>query len=366
MGVIRILTSGELYKLRKYRIYKGLLSDYKNNLLHPFRVMSIHRRGFVVSDWDILKLTKNNCGNYLTTKQYNSIHPINGYYSKIIDDKMVIKYVFSGTSLGKYMPDYYAMIDENGNVVPLMDAANPEKLHTFQGILSLLKEKEKLAIKLVTGSVGKGFYKAEYKNGRVLLNQEELSEEAFVSKIATLRNYAISEYLTTHPYLAGFWPETANTIRYLVGAANGEWRFLKSFIRFGSSHTGVVENFNAGGVLCYLDENGSFSNGYMIKKVGKKRAAELIDRHPETNKQLKGQIPLWDEVKKCTEGIEKLLPQTNYLGLDYVITDQNKVKLLEINSLTSLDALQLDGSILETENGRWFFSSLFEESKNKR
>jgi hypothetical protein len=328
--------------------------------------MSIHRRGFVVSDWDILKLTKSNCSNYLTTKQYNSIHPINGYYSKIIDDKMVIKYVFSGTSLGKYMPDYYAMIDENGNVVPLMDAEVPEKLHTFQGILSLLKEKEKLAIKLVTGSVGKGFYKAEYKDGRVLLNNEELSEEAFISKIASLRNYAISEYLSTSPYLAEFWPETANTIRYLVGAANGEWRFLKSFIRFGSSHTGVVENFNAGGVLCYLDENGSFSNGYMIKKVGKKRAAELIDRHPETNKQLKGQIPCWDEVKKCTEGIEKLLPQTNYLGLDYVITDQNKVKLLEINSLTSLDALQLDGSILETENGRWFYSPLLKKAKNRR
>ena len=151
-----------------------------------------------------------------------------------------------------------------------------------------------------------------------------------------------------------------------MGAANGEWRFLKSFIRFGSSHTGVVENFNAGGVLCYLDENGSFSNGYMIKKVGKKRAAELIDRHPETNKQLKGQIPCWDEVKKCTEGIEKLLPQTNYLGLDYVITDQNKVKLLEINSLTSLDALQLDGSILETENGRWFYSPLLKKAKNRR
>lgn len=52
------------------------------------------------------------------------------------------------------------------------------------------------------------------------------------------------------------------------------------------------------------------------------------------------------------------MPQMKYMGFDFVVTDREQVKLLEINSLTSLDSIQLDRSILETENGKWFFSSL--------
>ena len=51
---------------------------------------------------------------------------------------------------------------------------------------------------------------------------------------------------------------------------------------------------------------------------------------------------------------------TKYLGFDFVVTDTGGVKLIEINSLTSLDTMQADCSILETENGKWFFSDLKE------
>ena len=357
MSIISILLSGETYKLRKYRIWKGLIRDYKKYPLNPIGVARIHHRGFTTGDWEILGLTKDNFSTYLSSKQYTRCHPINGYYSKIIDDKINIKYVFYGTDLGCYMPDYYYLLDENGIIMPLMDCGSDGRANSSD-LLNLLEERKMLALKLVTGSIGKGFYKAEYREGSVFLNGRQMNVEEFLAFIPSLRNYIASEYLVTHPYLAQFWPSTANTLRYLVGQVNGEWRMIKSFIRFGSAKSGMVENFNAGGVLCYINEDGHFHGGYIIGKEGKRACSIPVDVHPDTKMPLDGDIPCWDEVRKCAEGIEQLLPQTKYLGFDFVVTDRNTVKLLEINSLTSLDSIQLDGSILETENGKWFFSSL--------
>ena len=108
--------------------------------------------------------------------------------------------------------------------------------------------------------------------------------------------------------------------------------------------------------MCFVDEKGYFNGGYLLTKRGKKSYSIPTDVHPDTKKTLAGHIPCWSKVVNAAENIEKWLPQTKYLGLDFVITSDNQVKLLEINSLTSLDAIQLDGSILETDNGKWFFS----------
>lgn len=359
--IVHTLISGELYKLRKYRLYISFLKDYKTRLNHIIYVFSVHRRGFTVSDWEILGLDKKKYRSYLTSKMYSGVHPINGYYSKIIDDKLNIKYVLSGTELDKYMPEYFYLIDEEGIISPMMDAPYIENSANSLSIIKLLKEREKLALKLITGSVGKGFYKLEYSHGNYFLNSDKMTEKEVQRFISGLRNYVVTEYLTPHPDIARIWPDTANTIRYLTGRVNNEWRMLKSFIRFGSRKTGNVENFNRGGVLCYIDPKGVFQGGYLLQKKGAHFRTTNISIHPDTKEELIGEIPCWNEVNNAVRGIEKLLPQTRYLGFDFVITDKNEVKLLEINSLTSLDSIQLDGSILNTENGKWFFKSLYKK-----
>ena len=53
---------------------------------------------------------------------------------------------------------------------------------------------------------------------------------------------------------------------------------------------------------------------------------------------------------------------TKYLGFDFVVTSKDEVKLLEINSLSSLDALQFDVPMWENENGKWFFSEYIQKN----
>ena len=357
---LKYIFSGDFHKLRRYSIWRSYIFDYKNHFLsRPLHVIAVHNKGFSVNDWDVMNLTDENYKSYLTSEQYHRIHPLNGKYSRIIDDKMTIKYVFYGTKVNNYMPKYYFCSDEEGMFYPLMEAPDVSKRVANQDdIMALLTEKKRLAFKPLGGSLGRGFCKVELINEKIYINNIATGKENFYKFIHTLKNYLVLEYLVPHPYLARYCPDTPNTIRYLVGRVNDEWRMLKSFIRFGTTKTGCVENFNSGGILCYINPAGHFHGGYIIQKENKRKRSVSVDEHPDAKLDLDGDIPLWGELMTAVKEIESLLPQTKYLGFDFVVTNKNEVKLLEINSLTSLDSLQLDGPIWENENGKWFFRSL--------
>ena len=132
---------------------------------------------------------------------------------------------------------------------------------------------------------------------------------------------------------------------------------LKSFVRFGTKHSGMVENFNSGGILCYLDQNGSFTEGFVISDF-RNMSVKNIQNLPDTNLPLQGRIPHWDVIESIVEKTDRLFPMLNYLGFDFVVTSDDKVKILEINSLTSLDSFQMDSSVFDSKIGRTFFSDL--------
>ena len=317
------------------------------------KVYSIHRQGFSWDDWHVNNLTKENCSKYLQTSQYYAMHPLNGNYSHWIDDKLTLKYLCTGTQLDQYMPRYYFQIDAEGKVLALSDAPETKDRNDFSDIISLLEEIGELALKRVAGSLGEGFYKAEMKEVRYYLNGTEYSREQLEAKFKTLKEYLVTEYLHPHKEMTPFCADTANCIRYLIGRdALGKMKVIRSFIRFGTKASGYVENYNAGGVLCYISESGRFEYGNLFDAQKDKNS--IIYVHPDTKVELKGEIPLWNEIQLAAQRFGKHFPQLNYLGIDFVVTQGNEVKVLEINSLTSLDTLQLDGSILKKSPGEFY------------
>ena len=331
------------------------LNDYKQHKFSFTYIHKVHKYGYSIDDWRFLGLNKENYKEFLSTVQYYKMHPINGLHSKWIDDKVTLKYLCHGTAMQEYMPKYYYEINEKGNVIPLMDC--PQGDRTVQSIINTLKDKEILAIKLIAGSIGEGFIKAEFINGKYFLNGQEFCEAELIEKIKSLRNYLITEYLHPHKDLAKFCPNTCNTIRYLIGRmSDGTVKMLKSFIRFGTIKSGFVENYNAGGVLCYIDGKGAFNGGNAVDLTT--RLNIKITEHPDTNEKLSGKIPFWDKIVESAKILGEIFPQMQYLGVDYVITDKEQVKIIEINSLSSLDALQLDGSIFASSAGDFYKSKL--------
>lgn len=332
---------------------KSMKNELESKLYSKNKIKKIHKKGFLVENWKVSKINETNYKEYLSDIDYWKMHPINGRYSHWIDDKLTLKYMLAGNSkLRRVMPDYYWHIDDEGNLFPLLDFRNRFDLKDeYEKVLELLKEKQNLALKLISGSLGEGFYKFSYLEGKIFINNTECSKEDTLSFLKKLKGYLITEFLKPNKFFSKYYEKTTNTIRYLSGRLDNEVVLLKGFVRFGTIKSNFVDNYNAGGVLCYFDENGNFENGHIL---GEDFSDNNLIVHPDTNEVLKGTLPDFEKMKMIAEEIHKYLPQLKYCGIDFVYTDKDEYKILEINSLTSLDSLQLEGSILKSKYGKFF------------
>ena len=325
--------------------------DYKERKANVLKIAKTHLQGWSYSDWCSLGLTTEKCKTYLSTRDYSSLHPMNGSYSTWIDDKLTLKYLLNGTNAGKYMPDYYYELLPEGRIVRLMDIDTCYDT-TYEDIASLLRNKHRLAFKMVKSSLGVGFYRAEYKEGKYWLNDDVMNLDEFIKKLRHLKGYLITEYLLPHPEIAKLCSKSVGCLRYIIGRKlNGDLIDIYSFMRFGTAKSKFVENYNSGGVLAIVHD-GQYDEGNVLdfKTFENKR----ISYHPDTGVKLKGTIPHWDEIKKAAHTIADILPQMTYMGIDFCVTHDDRVKIIEINSLTSLDSFQIDKSIYDTKGGEFF------------
>ena len=326
-------------------------TDYKQHKASYWKIARTHLKGWSYSDWCVMGLTDEKQKSYLSTVQYTSLHPLNGVYSSWIDDKLILKYILHGTKAGQYMPDYYYQLMDDGRIVGLMDLPS-EYGATVDGIARLLRDKRLLAFKLMKASLGVGFYRVEYKDGKYWMNDEQLDLLQFVNRLKELRGYLVTEYLLPHPEFAKFCDKSVGCLRFLLGRKlNGEIIDIYSFMRFGTARSKFVENYAAGGVLAIVHD-GKYSNGNIFDFSTLKNIK--IDVHPDTGVPIKGEIPYWENVKKIAHLIADVMPQMIYMGIDFCITHDEKIKIIEINSLPSLDGFQFVQSIFETPAGEFY------------
>lgn len=160
------------------------------------------------------------------------------------------------------------------------------------------------------------------------------------------------ELLEPHEEFARFCKSSVGCLRYLIGRRlSGEAVEILSFMRLGTIKSGSVENYNAGGILTYV-KDGFYNGGHILDFKTNKDT--LISEHPDNGVELKGEIPHWNEIKTIAFRIAKMLPQLEYMGIDFTLTKDGKVKVLEINSLTSLDAMELEESVFDMPNGDFY------------
>lgn len=63
-----------------------------------------------------------------------------------------------------------------------------------------------------------------------------------------------------------FCNDQINCTRILLGIINGKLEIIKSYVRFETIDSGFVKNYADGGVLCYLERDGSFVQGNIMNK----------------------------------------------------------------------------------------------------
>lgn len=314
------------------------------------------RRGFLSEKISIYGLTETNYRDYLSDFAYKKMYPINGSYSRWIDDKLVIRYLLE--PFKEYLPKYYYQINK-GQIFRLPDlpAGYPASL---EGVNELAKIKGDLALKPITGSKGEGFYKLSYRNYRILINNLPASVEQLHQLVNNSKNYIITEYITAHEEIRKLYPDAPNTLRILViNQPPDDLILVHAYIRFGTRESGVVDNTSAGGIFAHVDlDTGRFSS--CMRCLRYKFVSCPV--HPDTGLIMEGSIPHMDLIKQKIHAICAHIPQLKYLGFDIIVTDDG-FRIIEINSHPGI-ATQHHRPMFEIEGCRGFFNR--HERKQRR
>lgn len=335
--------------------YNALKRDILNKDIPLSTKLWAWRRGFTGTRVYTYGIDESNYKIHMPDFDYYKLHPINGKYSSWIDDKLTTKYILS--PFNEYMPKYYFHIKE-GELLRLMDC--PEDINSdIDGIIDLIKRDGDLALKLLAGSLGAGFYRLTYKNDNFYVNTKETSLTELKKIIESLKGYLVTEYITSHKEIRKIYDVTPNTLRVqVIRDKNKNPEVIGSHIRFGTKKSGVLETPTAGGIIAKVN----ISNGYVSEaNIILNSELESLENHPDSGSSFKFNLPMWDFIVEKIYLICDYVPQLNYLGFDIIITESG-FKIIEINSLSALRALPYYYPFFKNDYCREFFIRKFKEN----
>lgn len=355
---------------KRYMKYKGLegyssklvVNALKEDILNKNIPISTKiwawRKGFSGTRVQSFNINQSNYKSHMPDFDYYKLHPINGSYGHWIDDKLTMKYIFS--PFNEFMPKYYFQI-ENEKVLKLMDCPYGANVD-IESIINILKENKTLALKLLAGSTGDGFYKLACKNKKFYINSKEATLDELKNLLENSQGYLVTEYINSHEDIRKIYDVTPNTLRVqVIKDKNKKPRITGCFIRFGTKKSGVLETSSAGSIFAGIDiESGVIFNPNTLQK----NKPVSMSVHPDTSENIEIELPRWEEVKQKVYEISNYVPSLEYLGFDIVITD-NGFKILEINSLTSTTVLSYYFPFFENRYCKEFFLSKFKKDPKK-
>ena len=325
---------------------------FKNNEVSLLKKIKLYKKGFISKFLKNYKLKdEKDLLIYLPKLKYYKIHPINGFYSKWIDDKLTIRYILD--PFHDNLPKYYFQ-SINGEIIKLIDCP---KIYSadISGFIHLLKDKGKIAAKLLYGTKRKGFYKISYIEDTFFINNKEVSEEDLKNMISSMENYLMTEYITPYEDMHKIYPTISSSVRIIVINDEEGFRITGSYISFGINKSGFVDDVETNGIVCGVN----IKDGTLIDPIRYDENWDVtpILVHPDTGEEIKGRVKNWSSIVDLLIKIGEYLPQLCYLGYD-IIVSKDSFKIIEINSLPDVNHMQIYYPGMKDDLNRRFFDSL--------
>jgi hypothetical protein len=299
------------------------------------RRKQLKKMGFLPSSDIVFDFDRYGYENYVNFRDYRKLHPINGIFSKLIDNKSFIPILFR--SKPNYLPEFFGTIEKGK-----LSNCNLGNFSTIDGGLKSGIEKHGALFLKQRGEAG--------GRGALVLNEHNLRDGLNRITESGL-TYYFSNYLRNEKFLENIYAPTLNTVRALFYKnVKGEIDIIKMFMRFGTKQSHPVDNGSAGGMVFTVNKGtGKIGHGriYSDKNV--------YDSHIDSGKKISGTIiPGW---KRKIHSINEILTDLNFLrwgGLDIAFTDTG-IKILEVNSLPGLRISQIDEPLLLKKEVKEFF-----------
>ena len=333
------------------KIYRRVRTDIKLSRGGKWGSLWNYRHGFHQSTIDVCGITKQNYKEFISDRDYLNLHPINGAYTSIIDNKLWLPMLLMDYK--DLVPTYFFFILKG----EFFDFQTKIKTSIVE-VLECLRENRNLACKHTHSSLGVGFFKLSFYDGSYRVNGVETQESDLISKLKKLDQYILTEYIDQHIYSKTIAPDSLNTIRLLTvkPTISDDAIIVRAFHRFGANGS-VVDNLSAGcgGVLSYVNPKTGILSGNGVVNKEKDVICTNNIIHPDSGVSLANiQIPHYEIIKKTILNFINSHPYLKYVGWDIAVTEDS-FKIIEANSLTSLSTIQQDKGFFADENIRKLF-----------
>lgn len=310
-------------------------------------------KGFIAESTILYNLTMKNFNYYLSDYQAMNTRDINHQSAYFLNNKVAFGDMLEGLA---EMPATLAIIQNREFI------SRTELFYDAKTLVDYLQADSlrKVVIKPIFGMEGQGVWVVNWEDGKVRMNDQLLSSEAFQRYLLSLEvGYFISEYICQGQFSQSLFPNSVNTIRMLtmIDPANQQAFIAASTYRVGTNLSAPTDNFRRQGLSVAVNPvSGRLGRAAMIPQNGQ---LQWYENHPDTKKQLTGRIiPNWEQVTRCVLDVANYVYQTkqiHYVGWDVVLTDTG-ISLLEGNSIPGVSLHQVHHPLLTNPDVKRFYA----------
>ena len=171
------------------------------------------KRGFLIDKYNLYNFKKNDSRLYVSDIYDLMSIPKNGFYQKIIDNKAFLPIILK--EFHQYIPAYYFSIYKP-SILDHVDNKYIDFNEFLIKIYSILEKKGNVVLKPFSKENGAGFIMLSRINGKLSLNNKDITENDLKNELSKLDNYICTEIVENVSYLKEIYPYSLNTIRFLT------------------------------------------------------------------------------------------------------------------------------------------------------
>ena len=254
-------------------------------------------------------------------------------------------------------PEYYHILNDKGEFLKkYKEFINRDFIDlrecSYDDYVSFVNSHSEFIVKPVDGLCGKGVE---------LINSEGQDLKKLYTSLYENDQKILEEKIKQNKEVSNIYAKSINTIRIVTLNKNDEITIMFRAMRIGNNNK-VVDNFNNGGLMAVIDEDG------VIRKPILDKDNKVYESHPMTNTKIVGfNIPRFNEIIELCNRLARVTPELGLCGWDIAVTEDG-LDVVEGNHIPGYDIYQSREQIAPSKEGlkKFFDDAIYPERKNKK
>lgn len=332
-------------KIKLFLVYWMRIVFVRNHFKCSFiKKIRANLRGYLADQWMLYDFDHNDRKEYLSEFDWYKSRYINEPFDFVLNNKIVATQV-----LGEFarVPRILALRN-NGPILAYSTGLSVDAAH----VLDLIRQEGEAFVKPFNAGKGTEVNKLSCREGAWYLDEKPAAEEVIASLFTRRKRWMLCECMHQHSYLDHIFPGAVHTIRLITlrDPATHQWKVFFAVQRLGTGATVPVDNGSRGGLVANIDlETGILSEARCLHN------RNVYETHPDTGAPIKGaRVPMWEEIKQKALTWSHNLPYMNFIAWDLLLTCEGEVCVIEANTSSGVNIIQLWGGQRKGELGDFY------------